>query len=197
MTRPLASMRGSKQGRVWVPVSLAVACALLGAGCSSSSVPSGEQAAQNTRIAVAKEYWKAMAVIYPEIFNQSGAGGYFSTCPASDQVAYDIKNDLLSLGGLLAPDAFTAKVAQLLHAHGWSAFTSQNGTLTGSQAGYRISLQPVNGNVAESAVMTLTGPCVTAATAFASAAPHMTLNDTYPDQEVSASPLPSSPLPTP
>lgn len=190
-------MRGSKPGRVWVPVGLAAACALLAAGCSSSSPPSGQQAAQNTRIAVAKEYWKALAVIYPEIFNQSGAGGYFSTCPSSGQVAYNIKNDLLSLGGALAPGAFTAKVAQLLHAHGWSAFTSQNGNLTGSRAGYRISLQPVTGNVSESAVLILTGPCVTATTAFASAAPHMTLNDSYPDQEVSASPLPSSPLPTP
>jgi hypothetical protein len=190
-------MRGSKPGRVWVPVSLAAGCVLLAVGCSSSSAPSGEQAAQNTRIAVAKEYWKAMAVIYPEIFAQSGAVGNFSACPASGQVAYSITNDLLSLGGTLAPDAFTAKVAQLLHAHGWSAFATQDGSQASSNSGYRIRLQPVNGNVSESAVLTMTGPCVSTSTAFASAAPHMTLNDSYPDQEVSASPLPSSPLPTP
>jgi hypothetical protein len=33
--------------------------------------------------------------------------------------------------------------------------------------------------------------------AFASAAPTMKLNDTYPDSEVSASPVPTSPLPSP
>jgi hypothetical protein len=196
-------MRGSKPGRVWVPVSLAAACVLLAAGCSSSpSAPPGDQAAQNTRIAVATEYWKVMAVIYPEIFTQSGAGGYFSTCQpppghTADQVAYNIKNDLLSLGGRLAPDAFTTKLAQLLQTHGWSAFTAEHGSAVGSQAGYSITLQPVKGNAALSAVMTLTGPCVAVTTAFASAAPHITTGDTYPDQEVSASPLPSSPLPSP
>jgi hypothetical protein len=69
--------------------------------------------------------------------------------------------------------------------------------MVSTSGGYRIQLQPVAGNAALSANLTFSGPCVTVGATFASAAPHMTLGDTYPDTELSASPTPTSPLPAP
>lgn len=175
---------------------------LLAAGCSSPASPPGQQAAQNTRIAVAREYWRVLAVINPELFQGTGGSGSFSTCQpggggAATQVAYGVENGILSQNGRLAPGPFTAELAQLLHAHGWSTFASRNGALVGTSGDYRVTLKPVSDNASLSADLTVSGPCVTVGSAFASAAPHMTLNDDYANADVSASPTPTSPLPTP
>jgi hypothetical protein len=197
-------MRGWKPDLAWVPVGLAITAVLLATGCTSSPAapPSGNQAAQHTRIAVAQEYWKVLAVIAPEIFSRGSGSGYFSACSTAtghvaDQVTYNVENNLLSLRGRLKPDTFTAKLAQLLQTHGWSAFTASNGSAVSTQAGYQLTLQPVSGSAEISAKMTLTGPCVSVTTAFASAAPQMTLNDDYPNSQVPESPTPTAPLPSP
>jgi hypothetical protein len=166
------------------------------AACTSSST-STEQAASSTRTQAAREYWSVMAAIYPEIFPAAGGNGSFTACPAAGQVAYTIDNSIASRGGRLAPGPFIAQVEQTLRSGGWSAFTPQGGDAVSTKDGYRIRLRRVTGSPSTMADLTLTGPCVTAGQAFASAAPHMTLNDTYPDSEVSASPVPTSPLPSP
>jgi hypothetical protein len=174
------------------------ALALALAACtSSSSTSSAEQAASNTRTQVAREYWKVLAAIYPEIFPAAGADGHFTACPASDQVAYYIDNGIASRGGRLQPGSFIAQVEQTLHSAGWGRFTSQDGSAVATKDGYTILLRRVTGSLSIMADLTLTGPCVTVGQAFASAAPHLKLDDTYPDSEVSASPVPTSPLPSP
>jgi hypothetical protein len=167
------------------------------AACTSSPATPGEQAASHTRTQVAREYWKVLAAIYLEIFPVAGADGHFSACPAADQVAYAIDNGIASRGGRLAPGPFIAQVEQTLRSGGWSGFTPQDGGAVSTRDGYRIRLRPVTGSLSIMADLTLTGPCVTVGQAFASAAPTMKLNDTYPDSEVSASPVPTSPLPSP
>jgi hypothetical protein len=169
------------------------------AACSSSPSASGDgqQAASSTRTQVAREYWNVLAAIYPEIFPAAGANGYFAACPAADQVAYAVDNGIASQGGRLARGPFIAQVEQTLRSHGWSTFTQAGGAAVSTKDGYRLRLRPVTGSLAIMADLTLTGPCVTVGRQFASAAPHMTLNDTYPDSEVSASPVPTSPLPSP
>jgi hypothetical protein len=173
------------------------------AACSSSSPAApGEQAASSTRTQVAREYWNVLAAIYLEIFPAAGANGYFSACPApsgqpADQVAYNIDNGITSLGGRLTPGPFIAQVEQTLQSHGWSRFTPQHGTAVSTKNGYRIRLRQVTGSLAIMADLTLSGSCVTVGSELASAAPRMTLNDDYPDSEVSASPVPTKPLPSP
>lgn len=181
---------------------LAIAALLLTLAACSSPLPPGEQAASSTRTQVAREYWTVLAAIYPEIFPQAGAIGSFSRCPASsgqpaDQVAYDIDNGIASQGGRLTPGPFIAQVEQTLESHGWSRFTPQDGGAVSTKNGYRIRLQRVNGEVTSMANLTVSGPCVNVGQQLASAAPRMTLNDDYPDSEVSASPVPTTPLPSP
>jgi len=48
-----------------------------------------------------------------------------------------------------------------------------------------------------SANLTVSGPCVTVGAKFAAAAPHMKLYDDYANADVTASPTPTHPLPTP
>lgn len=169
----------------------------LAACSSSSSTGPGGQAASNTRAQVAREYWKVLAAIYPEIFPAAGADGHFSACPAAGQVAYYIDNGIASRGGRAQPGPFIAQVEQTLRSGGWSRFTPQGGGAIASKDGYTIRLRRVTGSLSTMADLTLTGPCVTVGQAFASAAPHLKLDDTYPDSEVSASPVPTSPLPSP
>ena len=69
--------------------------------------------------------------------------------------------------------------------------------MVSTSGGYRVQLRPVQGNASLSANLTLSGPCVAVGSAFASAAPHLALHDTYANADVSASPVPTSPLPTP
>jgi hypothetical protein len=178
---------------------LAAAGLLLAAACSSAPPAPGTQPAADTRAAVAREYWRALAVIAPQLFPAGGGAGQFASCPAAGggaatQVAYTISNGLLANGGQTAPAAFTSKLEQLLSAHGWSAFSGGTATASG---GYRLTLQPVTGNASLSANLTLRGPCVTVGTAFASAAPTMALHDSYANADVTASPTPTSPLPSP
>jgi hypothetical protein len=138
-----------------------------------------------------------LAAIYPEIFTAAGADGHFSACRAADQVAYYIDNGIASRGGRAEPGPFIAQVEQTLQSAGWSRFTSQGDGAVATKDGYTIRLRRVTGSLAIMADLTLTGPCVTTGQAFASAAPRMKLDDTYPDSEVSASPVPTSPLPSP
>lgn len=196
-----------KRFRPWGAASVVAVGLVLAAGCSSAPAPPGEQAAQDTRVAVAGEYWRVLAVIVPQLFSGPGGAGQFTTCePASGgtatQVSYVIENDLLpqSAGGGLTPAAFTAKLEQLLQAHGWSAFTAVsggNGTMTSTSGGYHLQLRPVSGQATALASLTVSGPCVTVGAKFAAAAPHMNLNDTYANADVTASPTPTQPLPTP
>jgi hypothetical protein len=88
-------------------------------------------------------------------------------------------------------------VEQLLHARGWSAFTAEDGKMVSTHGDYRVQLQPVNGDQSVSANLTVSGPCVTVGTKFAAAAPHMKLYDYYANADVTASPTPTHPLPTP
>jgi hypothetical protein len=169
----------------------------LAACSSSSSAAPGERAAISTRAQVAREYWKVLAAIYPEIFPAAGADGHFSACQAADQVAYYIDNGIASRGGRLEPGPFIAQVEQTLQSAGWSRFTPQDGGTVATKNGYTIRLRRVTGSLSTMADLTLTGPCVTVGQAFASAAPHLKLDDTYPDSAVSASPVPTSPLPSP
>jgi hypothetical protein len=190
-------MRGSRLAAgAFIAAAVLLALAACTSTSSSSSAP-GEQAASSTRTQVAREYWKVLAAIYPEIFPAAGANGYFTACQAAGQVAYNIDNGIASQGGRLAPGPFIAQVKQTLQSGGWSAFTPSGGDAVSAKDGYRIRLRRVTGSLSTMADLTLTGPCVTVGGAFASAAPHMTLNDTYPDSEVSASPLPTKPLPSP
>jgi hypothetical protein len=187
-------MRGS---RLAAGAFIAAASLALAACTSSSSSAPGQRAASDTRTQVAREYWKVLAAIYPEIFPAAGGNGYFTACQAAGQVAYNIDNGIASQGGRLPPDAFIARVEQTLRSGGWSTFTPSGGGAVSTRDGYRIRLRKVTGSLSTMADLTLTGPCVTAGGAFASAVPHMTLNDTYPDSEVSASPVPTKPLPSP
>jgi len=202
MTRPTVRKPArARAARAWAVAGTAAACLLLAAACSSAPAP-GEEAAQNTRVAVAGEYWQVLAVIIPEIFSAGSGSGQFITCaPAgggtATQVAYTVNNSLVSQGGRLAPGPFTSKVEQLLHARGWSAFTTENGKMVSTHGDYRIQLQPVNGDQSVSANLTVSGPCVTVGAKFAAAAPHMKLYDFYANADVTASPTPTHPLPTP
>jgi hypothetical protein len=194
-----ARRRAARAGR---GAGAAVAGLLLAAGCSSAPPPPGEQAAQDTRVATAQEYWRMLAVIVPELFPGYGGTGKFTTCPSANgqtatKVAYTITNRLLDHDGRLAPGPFTSKLEQLLHAHGWSAFTERDGKGSSTSCGYGLELRPVPGDVSLSAVLTLTGPCVTVGPAFAKAAPGLPLNDGYANGDVTASPTPPGPLPTP
>jgi hypothetical protein len=196
---PAARLTAARAGRA---AAVAVAGLLLAAGCSSAPPPPGQQAAQDTRVATAREYWRMLAVIVPELFPGYGGTGQFTDCPPTGggtpaQVAYAITNRLLDHDGRLAPGPFTSQLERLLHAHGWSAFTSRDGKSTGTSGGYRLQLQPVTGDVSLSAILTLSGPCVTVGAAFAKAAPGLQLNDGYPNGDVTASPTPTGPLPAP
>jgi hypothetical protein len=190
--KPTRRSRRLAAGAVIAAMSLALA-----ACSSSSSAAPGEQAASSTRTQVAREYWKVLAAIYPQIFPAAGADGHFSACPAADQAAYYIDNGIASRGGRLEPGPFIAQVEQTLQSAGWSRFTPQDGGAVAAKDGYTIRLRRVTGSLSIMADLTLTGPCVTVGQAFASAAPHLKLDDTYPDSEVSASPVPTSPLPSP
>jgi hypothetical protein len=193
-------MRRSRMAAGLAAAAAAAALLLALAACSSTSSSSpapGEQAASSTRTQVAREYWKVLAAIYPEIFPAAGADGYFTACQAAGQVAYNVDNGIASRGGRLAPGPFIAQVEQTLRSGGWGAFTPSGGGAVSAKDGYRIRLRQVTGSLSTMADLTLTGPCVTVGQAFASAAPHMTLGDTYPDSAVSASPVPTRPLPSP
>jgi hypothetical protein len=69
--------------------------------------------------------------------------------------------------------------------------------MTSHSGGYRLQLQPMPGQPTVSVALTLTGPCVSTGAAFATAAPHLKLTDTYANADVTASPTPTTPLPTP
>jgi hypothetical protein len=168
------------------------------AGCSSPSPASpGAGAAGSTRAQVARLYWSVLAAIYAEIFPAGGADGYFSACPPSSagQVAYNIDNGIAARGGRLAPGPFIARVEQRLRSRGWDRFMQQGGSAVSAKDGYRIRLRRVAGSLAIMADLTLSGPCVSVGREFAAAAPRMALNDSYPDSAVSASPVPTRPLP--
>jgi len=188
--------------RAWCAAGAVLAGLLLAAGCSSAPPPPGQQAAQAARLAAAREYWRMLAVISAELFPEYGGTGKFADCPppgggTATQVAYTVTDQLLSLGGQLAPVPFTGKLARLLHDHGWSAFTDRGAALAGTKGGFRLELQPVPGDVTVSARLTFSGPCVTVGAAYAKAAPAMDLDDAYANTDVTASPVPSRPLPAP
>jgi hypothetical protein len=191
---------GAVAGLIGAVLLTLAACSSSSPSSSPSAPPasaSGRDVASSTRTDVAREYWSVLAAIYPEIFPAAGANGYFTACPAAGQVAYAVDNGIASRGGRLAPGTFIAQVERTLRSHGWSTFTPGGGGAVSTKDGYRLGLRRVTGSLAIMADLTLTGPCVTVGRQLASAAPHMTLNDTYPDSEVSASPVPTTPLPSP
>jgi hypothetical protein len=174
--------------------------ALLAAGCSSS-LPPGEQAAQNTRIATGQQYWKTFKVIYPQLFHQmSGGVGNFVACPPAGggpatQIAYTIYDFVMQLNGRVDPGQFVADLEQSLQAHGWSPFTTQNGLRVSTSGGYRVTLQPKPDKADFLDKMTFTGPCVAVGAKFAAEAPTLKLDDGYADGDVNATPTPRKTLP--
>lgn len=193
----MRAMKPARRARPAAGAFLAAISLTLAACSSSSSAAPGQQAASDTRTQVAREYWKVLAAIYPEIFPAAGADGHFSACRTAGQVAYYIDNGIASRGGRAGPGPFIAQVEQTLRSAGWSRFTPQGGAAVATRDGYTIRLRRVTGSLSIMADLTLTGPCVTVGQAFASAAPTLKLDDTYPDSDVSASPVPTSPLPSP
>jgi hypothetical protein len=189
-----------KRTRSLVLAGVAVVTALVAAGCGSSLTP-GEQAAQNTRIATAQQYWKALAVIKSLIEPETGGDGAFVACPTTGNIAYAVDTAFISSGGRTGPVPFAAAMERAYRAHGWSAFTADPTTKyakVATRGRYRLTIRPSR-DPADSLEVYLTfrGPCVAVGRTYARAAPHLRLHDTYPDLDLTDTPTPTGPLPTP
>lgn len=181
-----------------------IAVTVLAAGCGGSLTP-GEQAAQNTRIATAQEYWKVLAVIRSLIEPETGGRGAFVDCAstggAPTRIAYRVRTAFVSAGGHAEPVPFAASMERAYRAHGWSAFTGDPDTTAAKVATrgrYRLTIRPARDPDATlEAWLTLRGPCVTVGRRYAKAAPHLRLYDFYPDLDLTDTPTPTGALPTP
>ena len=172
-------------------------------GSSSLSATQGAQVAGSSRVPVAREYWSILRAIYGEIdTSMVGGRGFFNVCQTTSgqpaqQVAYNVSVYLAARNQQLPTERFISQLKQTLQSQGWHAFTSGDGYLISSKGIYHVSLRQQAGNQSYLVSLTLEGPCVSVGADFASAVPGLSLNDDYPNSEVSAEPVPTAPLPSP
>lgn len=194
---------------------IAAACCALGlvAGCDSG-VPSRQASlrlAQQARVMVAREYWRAVASLGGHILNNSAENGkgYFDSCTgkpgnnASASVNYAI---LVLFGAPNRTESFprlSAVVEQSLRRDGWRNFRPQASTdpvissyLVGTRGQLRVSMgKPSQTSFPSDVITTFSGPCVRVSPGVANAVVDKTQayngNDAYPLAQVSAKPIPT------
>lgn len=190
--------------------SAACAIVMLAAACSSTTPEkqSGKQAAQRARTAVAQEYWQILGTLRhgANASVSEDGSGYFDSCgpnSSSDSaVEYFIQVVVDATSTDQSPPQFSAAIIRRLQGEGWSAFHAtrsyspdERSYLVGQRAGLHASIgQPTNNLRPTTALLQLTGSCVTVGSGLASSLVSSTQarNDTYPVAQAAAKPIPSA-----